>query len=155
MSTTVRQRTSGSRSAADESSERRDEVPTGTTRREAVTISASVIEKIAATAARTVPGIHPAVDRRGFTNGLVRAAKGRGGTDGIRARIRGNREISLGMRMAVDYGEHIPSVAQEVRFAVAKAIREMTGLDTREVKVKITEVLSAEGGATEPSSSTD
>ena len=84
---------------------------------------------------------------------MVRAAKGRGGIDGIRARIRGNREVSLAMRMAVDYGEHIPSVAQEVRFSVAKAIREMTGLDTREVKVRITEVLLSEGDATEPISS--
>ena len=154
MASTVRQRTTGSTSPARKSLELRDQSATGNPGR--VSISESVIEKIAATAARTVPGIHPAGDLRGFTNGLVRAlgAKGRG-TDGIRARIRGNREVSLAMRMAVDYGENIPSLSREMRFTVAKAIRDMTGLDTREIKMKITEVLVRDGETMTPSSAKD
>jgi uncharacterized alkaline shock family protein YloU len=59
------------------------------------------------------------------------------------------------MRMAVDYGANIPSLSREMRFAVAKAIRDMTGLDTREIKVKITEVLVREVETTTPSSAKD
>ena len=152
MASTVRQRTTGSTSPARKSLEL-GEAATGNPGR--VWISEAVVEKIAATAARTVQGIHPAGDRGGFTNALVRAAKGRGGTDGIRARIRGNREVSLAMRMAVDYGANIPSLSREMRFTVAKAIRDMTGLDTREIKVKITEVLVREGETTTASSAKD
>jgi uncharacterized alkaline shock family protein YloU len=155
MASTVRQRTTASISPTPKSPELGDQAATGNPGR--VSISEAVVEKIAATAARSVPGIHPAGDPRGFANGLARAvwAKGRGGTGGIRARIRGNREVSLAMRMAVDYGENIPSVSRDMRFAVAKAIREMTGLDTREIKIKITEVLLREGETTTPSSAKD
>ena len=59
------------------------------------------------------------------------------------------------MRMAVDYGENIPSLSREMRFTVAKAIRDMTGLNTREIKVKITQVLLREGDTTTPSSAKD
>jgi len=155
MATTVRQGTTGSTSPAGKSLELGDQAVTGNPGR--VWVSEAVVEKIAAMAARSVPGIHPAGDPRGFVNGLVRAvgAKGRDGTGGIRARIRGNREVSLAMRMAVDYGESIPSLSREMRFAVAKAIRDMTGLDTREIKVKITEVLLREGETITPRSAKD
>lgn len=148
MATTVRQRTTGSTSPARKSLELGDQADTSSPGR--ISISEAVVEKIAATAARSVPGMQPAGEPRGFANGLVRAvgAKGRGGTGGIKARIRGNREVSLTMRMAVEYGENIPSLSREMRFAVAKAIRDMTGLDTREIKVKITEVLLREGETT-------
>jgi uncharacterized alkaline shock family protein YloU len=148
MTTTVRRRTTESTSAGRKPLELGDQPATANP--EGVSISEAVIEKIAATAARSVPGMHPAGDLRGFANGLVRAigTRRRSGTAGIKARIRGNREVSLAMRMAVDYGENIPSLSREMRFTVAKAIREMTGLDTREIKVKITEVLLREGEAT-------
>ena len=146
MNTTVRQ---GGRTA------RKGALPTGSpanvedkearsvsTTRDSVSIAESVAERIAATAARDVPGIYPAGDSASFATGIARALGSRmsNGTEGIKARIRRNRDVSLEMRMAVDYGEHIPSLGQEVRFVVAKAIRGMTDLDVREIKVKITEV---------------
>ena len=110
--------------------------------RDSISIAEAVVEKIAATAARDVAGIYPTDDNARFATGIARVLGTRmgTGTDGIRARIRRNREVSLEMRMAVDYGEHIPSLGQDVRFVVAKAIRGMTDLDVREIKVKITEV---------------
>jgi uncharacterized alkaline shock family protein YloU len=105
-----------------------------------VSIAESVVEKIAAAAARQVPGIYT-----GAPNGasLARAlgARGNSGAEGITARIKRNREVRLEMRMRVDYGEHIPTRGEQVRGVVAAAIRELTDLRTREIKVKVTEIL--------------
>jgi uncharacterized alkaline shock family protein YloU len=121
----------------------RDEGPM----RGGVSIAESVIAKIAATAARQIPGIYPA----GAGGGVARAisAGGEAG-EGIRARIRREREVDLDMRMKVDYGEHIPTRGEQVRAAVAKAIRELTDLETREIKVKITEITLPPGRQAEP-----
>ena len=93
----------------------------------------------AATAAGEVPGIYPGNGPGGIASELTRAFGAR--QDGIRARIKHDREVSLEMKMAVDYGEHIPTRGEEVRLAVARAIRKLTDLETREIKVKVTEVL--------------
>jgi uncharacterized alkaline shock family protein YloU len=101
-----------------------------------VTIAESVLAKIAATAARSVPGIYPA-----GAGGVARAlGTSEAKTDGIRARIRHGREVNLEMKMKVDYGEHIPTRGEQVRGAVAAAIDRLTDLETREIKVKITEI---------------
>jgi uncharacterized alkaline shock family protein YloU len=108
-----------------------------------VSIAESVVEKIAGNAALTVPGIYPAGDTKGIASALSR------GTEGIRARVRRNREVSIEMRMAVDYGEHMPTRGEEVRTVVARTVRELTDLEAREIKVKITEVIFPEGPASE------
>jgi uncharacterized alkaline shock family protein YloU len=101
-----------------------------------VTIAESVLAKIAARAARRVPGIYPA-----GASGVARAlGTSQAQTEGIRARIRHGREVDLDMKMKVDYGEHIPTRGEQVRSAVAAAIDRLTDLQTREIKVKITEI---------------
>jgi uncharacterized alkaline shock family protein YloU len=146
MPATIRQKTRESaKPSGAELDVRRDQGEAAPPRGE-VSIAESVVEKIAANAARTVQGIYPAGDVKGFASGLARAvgANVNGGTEGIRAHIRRNREVSLEMRMAVDYGEHMPTRGEEVRVAVARTIGELTDLDAREIKVKITEVLLPE-----------
>jgi uncharacterized alkaline shock family protein YloU len=107
-----------------------------------VTIAESVIEMLAATAAREVPGIYPGGPAGGITGEVTRAFGAR--PNGIRARIKRGREVSLDMRMAIDYGEHMPTRGEEVRIAVARAIQKLTDLETREIKVKISEVILPE-----------
>ena len=101
----------------------REEAPV----RGGVAIAESVVERIAVTAIREVPGIY--------------AGGGKGGTEGVRARIRSNREVNLEMRMRVDYGEHIPTRGEQVRAVVARAVRALTDLRAREIKVKVTEII--------------
>lgn len=103
-----------------------------------VSIAESVVEKIAAAAAREVPGIYPGGRRGFFATGAGEANMG------IKARIRGHREVDLDMKMTVDYGEHIPTRGEQVRAAVARAVRAMTDLEAREIKVKVTEILTPE-----------
>lgn len=121
-----------------------------------VSIAESVLAKIAAKAARSVPGIYPA-----GAGGVARAlGTSQAQTEGIRARIRRGREVDLDMKMKVDYGEHIPTRGEEVRSAVASAIDRLTDLQTREIKVKITEITiptdeqlaSMDGDGAEPGS---
>ena len=142
MTVANRQRTrsagNGSRMAAAEADVRIPASEAGAVRG-GVSIAESVVEMIAATAAGEVPGIYPGNGPGGIASELTRAFGAR--QDGIRARIKHDREVSLEMKMAVDYGEHIPSRGEEVRLAVARAIRKLTDLETREIKVKVTEVL--------------
>jgi uncharacterized alkaline shock family protein YloU len=134
------------REATKGSSEERELIPGGSDERVhsvnaasvrgGVTIAESVLAKIAATAARRVPGIYPA-----GAGGVARAlGTSEAKTEGIRARIRRGREVNLEMKMKVDYGEHIPTRGEQVRGAVAAAIDRLTDLETREIKVKITEI---------------
>lgn len=134
------------REATKESGEQRERVADGnegrpqgqdaTGVRGGVLIAESVLAKIAAKAARSVPGIYPA-----GAGGVARAlGTSQAQTEGIRARIRRGREVDLDMKMKVDYGEHIPTRGEQVRSAVAAAIDRLTDLQTREIKVKITEI---------------
>jgi uncharacterized alkaline shock family protein YloU len=106
-----------------------------------VLIAENVVEMIAATAALKVPGIYPGGGPDGIASEISRAFGGR--QTGIRAKIKKNREVDLEMRMTVEYGEHIPTRGEQVRIEAAKAIRELTDLEPREIKVKVTDVILA------------
>jgi uncharacterized alkaline shock family protein YloU len=105
-----------------------------------VTIAESVVEMVAATASREVPGIYPASGPDGIASEVTRAFGVRQGP--IRARIKHGREVRLEMKMAVDYGEHMPTRGEEVRVAVARAVRKLTDLEPGEIKIKVTDVIS-------------
>ena len=47
--------------------------------------------------------------------------------------------------MAVDYGEHMPTRGEEVRVAVARAVRKLTDLEPGEIKIKVTDVIAPKG----------
>ena len=104
-----------------------------------VSIAESVVEMVAATASQEVPGIYPASGPDGIASEVTRAFGARQGP--IRARIKHGREVNLEMKMAVDYGEHMPTRGEEVRVAVARAIRKLTDLEPGEIKVKVTDVV--------------
>jgi uncharacterized alkaline shock family protein YloU len=108
-----------------------------------VSIAESVVEMVAATASQEVAGIYPASGPDGIASEVTRAFGARQGP--IRARIKHDREVSLEMKMAVDYGEHIPTRGEEVRVAVARAVRKLTDLEPREIKVKVTDVILPKG----------
>lgn len=131
----------GSRAKADEEEVR---IPASEAKavRGGVSIAESVVEMIAATAALEVPGIYPGNGPASIASELTRAFGAR--QNGIRARIKRGREVSLEMKMAVDYGEHMPTRGEQVRVAVAEAVRKLTDLETREIKVKVTDVLMPE-----------
>ncbi|MFG2887929.1 Asp23/Gls24 family envelope stress response protein [Streptomyces sp. NPDC048248] len=106
------------------------------------TIAETVAEKIAATAAREVPGIH------NLGSGMARAIGGvrermpgaqASTTRGVSVEV-GERQAAVDLDVVVDYGFPITEVATEVRTAVVSAMERMTGLDVIEVNIAVADI---------------
>jgi uncharacterized alkaline shock family protein YloU len=98
-----------------------------------------VVAKIAGMAAREVAGVSPS--STGLLENIQNMA---GGGDsnvkrGVKAEV-GERQAAFDLSFVVDWGYHIPSVAAEVRRKVTQRVEEMTGLETTEINVEITDI---------------
>ncbi|TMC00028.1 MAG: Asp23/Gls24 family envelope stress response protein [Chloroflexi bacterium] len=113
-------------------------------------ITAPALEKIAWIAAREVGGIYPQ-EAPGRASALSAWLAGRrsGAGEGIRARQRG-RHLRVELRMTADYGQHIPTLAEALRRAVAKNLARMTDLEVREIRVRIVDVRLPEETPAQP-----
>ena len=110
------------------------------------TIADDVVAKIAAIAAREVPGVHELVSQGvgGTLSGLTQRVAGGGGgdnigTQGVSVEV-GQREAAVDLRMIVDYGVSIPQVADAVRRNIRNRVNSMTGLTVREVNIDVTDL---------------
>ncbi|MFF3448506.1 Asp23/Gls24 family envelope stress response protein [Streptomyces sp. NPDC002667] len=106
------------------------------------TIADAVVAKIAAAAAREVPGIH------GLGTGMTRALgsvrdrvpAGRPGqTRGVSVEV-GERQTAVDIDVVVEYGYPIRDVTAEMRTSVVTAVERMTGLEVVEVNVAVGDV---------------
>jgi len=52
----------------------------------------------------------------------------------------GERQAAFDITLVVDYGYNIPHVVSEVRQKVAMRVQEMTGLETTEINIEVTDV---------------
>ena len=101
--------------------------------------------KIAAIAAREVPGVHEHVSQGvgGTLSGLTQRVAGGGGdsigTQGVSVEV-GQREAAVDLRMIVDNGVSIPQVADAVRRNIRNRVNSMTGLTVREVNIDVTDL---------------
>ena len=98
-------------------------------------IEDGVLDKIAATAAETVEGVH-SLGRSGLRGAIGSAV---GGTQGV-ASEHGKEQAAFDFDLIVEYGHNIPSVVANVREAVSSAILSMTDLDTVEVNIDVRDV---------------
>jgi uncharacterized alkaline shock family protein YloU len=107
-----------------------------------LTIKNDVVAKIAGMAAREVQGVSPA------SGGLMSAVSGitpgsnSGDADakkGIKAEV-GERQAAFDLSLIVDWGYNIPAVVSEVRRRISQRVSEMTGLETTEINVEVTDV---------------
>ncbi|MEV6021423.1 MULTISPECIES: Asp23/Gls24 family envelope stress response protein [unclassified Streptomyces] len=106
------------------------------------TIADAVVAKIAAAAAREVPGIH------GLGTGMTRALgsvrdrvpAGRPGqTRGVSVEV-GERQTAVDIDVVVEYGYPITDVIADMRTSVVTALERMTGLEVVEVNVAVGDV---------------
>ncbi len=105
-----------------------------------VEISDRVFSEIACREAGTVSGV---VGLRGsFVEALTGKAKG------IQV-DRTGRDVSLELRLCVEYGVNIPALAAKVRERVAGAIRQMTGMRVRAVNIHVDSIVEAGSGGGE------
>jgi uncharacterized alkaline shock family protein YloU len=116
-------------------------------------IANSVVQKIASTAAREVPGIYDL-----GTSGISRAvgaARDRvpgGGQSSARRGVTvevGERQAAVDLDVIVEYGVAIPELAGDVRASVISAVERMAGLEVVEVNISVDDVHLPEDDDTE------
>lgn len=100
-----------------------------------VRIADEVVEVIASMAASEVEGV--AELSGGFVGDLAnRLGRSKNASKGMKVEV-GEKEASVDLFLAVEYGRSIPDVAQKVQHAVKAAIEGMTGLTVLEINVHI------------------
>ncbi|WP_026549713.1 Asp23/Gls24 family envelope stress response protein [Arthrobacter sp. Br18] len=96
--------------------------------------------KIAAIAARAVPGVYALGTGTGRALGAIRDAVG--GSDliqGVRVEV-GQTQVAVDISLVADYGYPLNRLADSVRTAVYEAVVELVGLEVIEVNVEIADV---------------
>jgi uncharacterized alkaline shock family protein YloU len=114
------------------------------------TISDQVVAKIAGIAAREVEGVHEltATGFSGAISGMANKVSGGDAHDyGVRVEV-GQQETVINLGMVINYGSSIPKVAHAVRRSISNQIQEMTGLQTREVNIAVTDIAFPEKTST-------
>lgn len=101
-----------------------------------------VVGKIAGLAIQEVPGVHELVPF-GTGEAIEAIAKRVGGGVkrdlGVRVEI-GRVECAIDCRIVARYGASIPEIAEEIRRNVRERVRQMTGLEVKEVNIEVTDL---------------
>ena len=98
-----------------------------------------VVAKIAGMAAREVAGVH-SMGKGGFLENLVRREDVR---RGVKVKV-GEKEAAFDLWLRVEYGCHIPTVADLVRERITERVFTMTGLLTKEINIEVMDVVFPE-----------
>ncbi|GAB3553289.1 hypothetical protein GCM10027404_25450 [Arthrobacter tumbae] len=104
------------------------------------TISETAAAKIAAIAARKVPGVYALGSGTGRALGALRDVVG--GSDlaqGVHVEV-GEVQAAVDINLVAEYGYPLTAVADQVRAAVFTAVGELVGLRVIEVNVEINDV---------------
>ncbi|WP_428985741.1 Asp23/Gls24 family envelope stress response protein [Sinomonas terricola] len=123
------------------------EEPSGATGR--TVIHEQAVAKVAAAAARAVPGVHSLGTAPSRALGAIRDAVGADHASGVRAEA-GATQAAVDVTLVAKYGVPLQKLADDVRAAVYKAVEEFTGLAVIEVNVEIADVYIGEPKAGEP-----
>ncbi|GGC95998.1 hypothetical protein GCM10011512_23760 [Tersicoccus solisilvae] len=115
--------------------DRHDEDMAGTTQ-----IADAAAARIAALAARRVPGVHTLGAGTPRAIGAIREAVGADDTrSGVRVEL-GSRQIAVDIVLVAEFGEPLRETAELVRAAVHHDVERLVGLQVTEVNVEIADV---------------
>ncbi|MBG6225039.1 putative alkaline shock family protein YloU [Arthrobacter sp. CAN_A2] len=96
--------------------------------------------KIAAIAARAVPGVHALGPGSGRALGAIRDAVGANDlSHGVKVEV-GQTQLAVDVSLVASYGFALNALADAVRAAVYEALTELVGLEVIEVNVEILDV---------------
>lgn len=115
-------------------------------------IQEQAVAKVAAAAARAVPGVHSLGSAPSRALGAIRDAVGADHAAGVRAEA-GETQAAVDITLVAKYGMPLQKLADDVRAAVYRAVEEYTGLTVIEVNVEIADVFIGEsrpGDARQP-----
>ncbi|MHA7275439.1 Asp23/Gls24 family envelope stress response protein [Arthrobacter sp. Hz1] len=104
------------------------------------TIADPAVAKVAAIAARKVPGVYSLGAGAGRALGAIRDAVG--GSDlsqGVQVEV-GETQVAVDVVLVAEYGHPLTGVADQVRAAVYQGVQDLVGLQVIEVNVEITDV---------------
>lgn len=119
-------------------------------------IADSVVQKIAAIAAREVSGVHTmgsGVSRAfGALRERVSGGSGTSTSSGVRVEV-GEKQAAVDLDVVVEYGVSIVELTRAVRRNVLNSVERMTGLEVIEVNIAVNDIRlpSEEGDANESS----
>ncbi|QVI34931.1 Asp23/Gls24 family envelope stress response protein [Lacticaseibacillus chiayiensis] len=65
-------------------------------------------------------------------------------TKGVSVDLSDDKDVSVSLDATVRYGENVPDIFNKVTMAVAKNVRQMTGLNVTEVKMTVKDMLTRE-----------
>ncbi|MGW9404445.1 Asp23/Gls24 family envelope stress response protein [Arthrobacter sp. NPDC055585] len=105
-------------------------------------IAEQAVAKVAAIAARAVPGVHSLGTGAGRTLGAVRdavAGSDSSATAGVNVEV-GETEAAVDVTLVADYGIPLTGLADSVRSAVYSAVEDLVGLNVVEVNVSVADV---------------
>ena len=104
------------------------------------TISETAVGKVAALAARKVPGVYALGSGTGRALGALRDVVGAGDlAQGVHVEV-GEVQAAVDVNLVAEYGYPLTAVADKVRAAVYAAVSELVGLQVIEVNVEINDV---------------
>ena len=112
-------------------------------------IHEQAVAKVAAAAARAVPGVHSLGTAPSRALGAIRDAVGADHVSGVRAEA-GTMQAAVDVTLVAKYGVPLQKLADEVRAAVYRAVEQLTGLAVIEVNVEIADVFIGEAKPGEP-----
>lgn len=96
--------------------------------------------KIAAVAARAVPGVHSLGPGAGRALGAIRGAVGSSDVpQGVKVEV-GQTQLAVDISLIAEYGYALNALADSVRAAVYEALTELVGLEVIEVNVEVLDV---------------
>ena len=105
-----------------------------------VTIADGVLVKVTAEALKGVDGI---AALGGGSGGVLSSLIGDKGSTGISVDVR-EGSVDIDISMAVEYGVHVPTVAEATRTAIRENVERTTGLTVRAVNVLVTDIIFPE-----------
>ena len=109
---------------------------------DSLTFSNGVIEKIVAIALRDVPGV---VGMRGNWLNRVQDVFGVDASKkGVSVEVTPDSAVRVNISVLIEYGSYAPQVFEDVKRAVVKQIKGMTGLEVAGINLRIEDVLTRE-----------
>ncbi len=127
---------------AEQSTQRQQESPLQT-ERGVTRIGDAVVRKIASFAVQEIEGIQMGGSTERAVGGVLDSISGGGGTRGVSVDV-GEEETAIDLAMAVQYGQPIPRVSEEVRRHVIGRVENLVGLRVVEVNITVNDVLLPE-----------
>ena len=104
------------------------------------TIDDGVVAKIAGIAAREVAGVHALGGGAARMVGAIREALSTADlSQGISVEV-GEKQVAVDVTIVAEYPTSLQRVADEVRAAIAHAMRELVGMEVAEVNVTVNDV---------------